>query len=156
MIGTLLQVSGFSTQFKEFLMWQIDPGMPLIISEARKLNTDNDSSNHLHVISRALLLLRGATGACERLIAQGMATRANLAFWWGPFGEVVGLWDSGNSPIYFYDLWSDIDQALSDVRNWQKSNAGASPSYNKWGADLSRTISILGSCERIVLWGLGI
>ena len=76
-----------------------------------------------------------------------------MKFWWKPFGEDRGLWKPKNEPDNLKDLWADIEMAVNEIQEWENNNK-TNASYSHWQRDCSLAISILGSCERIALWGL--
>jgi len=117
-----------------------------------------DASHHEEVISRAALLLRVATGACVRLLSAAGLGRAELQFWWKALGEERGLWEPGDEPADFTDLWADVAVALQHVQSWQDAclNSGTNGSYASWLALQAHGVTVLGGCERIMLWGLGL
>jgi hypothetical protein len=129
--------------------------LPLL--QLASLDSDiQDASHHLHVICRAALLLRVATGACAVLRKETMLTRTDLDFWWGDIGVRRGLWESSLQPSDCSDLWLDIDAAIRDEKEWRIANMGAAPSFFKWRSDRIAALSTFGQCERVGLWGLGL
>lgn len=145
--------------WKAFLIGSTDPDEPIFIREASQEDPWDHPNHHLQVISRATLMLRVATGACDQLIHKNLirsSSHSILKFWWKPLGEERGLWEHMNEPTDLTELWGDISAALDDVRAWEAKNTGSGVSYAKWRHDLSRQISVLGECERIALWGLGL
>lgn len=142
--------------WKGLLRWSQTTPLPLLIKEANKPSTRGGPIQPTSIIARATLLLRVATGLCQDLLRNAGFGRASLRFWWNPLGEDFGLWSPGNEPDPLMDLYSDIEDALRDAGHWAGANAGVPPSMEAWRREQSSTISTLGSCERIALWGLGL
>ena len=107
------------------------------------------------MISRAALLLRVATGACENLLS-GRADREDLRFWWSDLGLERGFWRSETEPDELTDLWTDVASALEDVATWESGVASGAPSQQAWKSGCAAPLCVLGECERIGLWGLGL
>ena len=142
-------------QWKNFLRWNADPDTPQLINEAGGDVNVTNPRHHLQVIARATLLLRLATGACAKLLNEAGVGRDELEFWWNPLGEDRGLWEPKNEPDDLTELWADVEVELENLAEWDKVNTGGS-SIARWLNDRSRTINVLGGCERIALWGLGL
>jgi hypothetical protein len=128
---------------------------PRLLTLAETKSRLDDPEHHLQVVSRAALLLRLATGACELLKREVALAREDLSFWWGSLGTRRGLWSPGNEPQNCVDLWGEVGVAIDDERTWLNANAATNPSYLKWKNDRAQGLAILGECERIGLWGLG-
>jgi hypothetical protein len=143
-------------EWRQFLTRAVDPINPIMITEASKSARYGDHGHHFQVVARACLLLRVATGACAKLLRECSLGRDEMEFWWKPLGEERGLWQSGNDPSDFMDLWSDIDDAIVKVLQWEIDNSSLVPSNLAWRNDLEHEIAIMGECERIVLWGMGL
>ncbi len=155
MVENISPTEGSNDYWIKFLTKEIDPLTPQPITEAANLTTRTDAKHHIQVIGRASLLMRLATGACLRLMQNANLTRDDLEFWWAKLGADVGLWDTLNPPIPFTDLWGDVEIALSQLNSWSSQ-----PTLNNSYFDLHRNnplaILVLGQCERIGLWGLGL
>jgi hypothetical protein len=152
----LLSPGGLSkADWKNFLARVVEPKTPALINEADGDVGISDPSHHIQVIARATLLLRLATGACARLLNAAGVGQSELEFWWKSLGEDRGLWEPENEPNDLTELWSDIEIELENMAEWNTANAGDA-SIARWLEDRSRTINVLGGCERIALWGLGL
>lgn len=137
----------------------------LISSEALKKYHPALKADHKPILCRALILLRIATACVADTLKRSAIDRSHLAFWWRDFGETRGLWAPGNQPADFNDLWLDIDEEVSTIESLT-SNAGSNGFPNYYHEILSHDRSrppeqriglpVLGSCERIALWGLGL
>jgi len=144
------------SEWLDFLTRRIDPNDPIVLEEARKTDRLDHPRHHLQVISRAFLLLRISTGACSILLKEAGVSKPDLRFWWSEFGENRGLWETSGEPAEFIDMWSDIDEAIDSLRTLRESVAVADRTSVRWYRDRSYPISVLGGCERIALWGLGL
>jgi len=156
MLHAMLPTTGDYTdaQWKEFVCFKQHPGENRIISYAETNHQISSSSQHLQMISRAILLLRLATGATrENFKGIAEVDREKLSFWWNPIGEERGMWDTGNAPNDFQDLWQDIQESLDQIDSWEA--AGGRSKKNLFN-DAAVGVKSLSSCERIGLWGLGL
>lgn len=141
----------------KFLKDESSRALPLLLKEARGSADIFDPHHHRQVLARAALLLRMATGACQnRLKTVTGFERSKLKFWWSPLGEDRGLWHTGDDPKGFSDLWIDVKEAINDVNLWKHGKSASDISYMKLWQEQSGPAGMLGSCERIGLWGLGL
>jgi len=116
----------------------------------------DDKDHSKQVLARALLLLRVATGACQRLVESLPGSpRDDLKFWWSILGEARGLWSGKAEPDHFADLWSDVDQAMKEIGGWSKLQKGKIFRSNVW-RDKATPLATLCSVERTALWGIGL
>lgn len=143
-------------QWERFLTRAIEPNDSPVVAAAGAAATLPHPAHHMQVLARAFLLLRVATGACAMLLRQTAIPSAMLHFWWSLLGADRGLWEAGNEPAAVTDLWADIEQALLQTDEWERVNGGRAPSMAAWLRDQRDAISILGRCEQIALWGLGL
>lgn len=155
MVNSLPSLTARSA-WESFLLRRTDPSTSEIINFSKGTAAFADTRHHLEVLSRAVLLLRLAQGACRQMATDTNITRDDLEFWWKPFGEERGLWEPGNPPNPFSDLWADIDDALRNLSQWNIDNPTTPQSFLKWRKDCLQDISTLGEFERVALWGLGI
>lgn len=152
-----IEPSGLSKEeWKKFLVRESEPDTPPLIIEAAGNAPMGDPHHHIQVMARATLLLRVATGACAKLLRETGLDRTHVEFWWKSFGEELGLWEIGNEPSELTDLWADIETALKETRDWVSGSTGIQLSFARWRKEQSHPISILGECERVALWGLGL
>ncbi len=148
--------SRFRGEVVDFLLRVTDSSDPVVLSEAFNNTKTTNPKHHIQVISRAALLLRVATGICDKLITEANYNRSDLSFWWEEFGIDRGLWDSASAPNNFIDLWDDVDEAVNDIQGGMGNQGAAYFSYASWWSERAKAISQLGRCERIILWGFGI
>ena len=156
MLHAMLPTAGdySDAQWKDFVCFKLQPEENKIISYAETNHRVPSSSQYLQMISRAILLLRLATGATRENFKRVAETdRETLSFWWKPIGEEKGIWDTGSVPNDFLDLWQDIQESLDRIDNWVV--AGGRSKKNLFN-DAAVQVKSLSSCERIALWGLGL
>jgi len=139
----------------QFFTRASEPKDPGLIYMAMGMGKQENPYNHMQVISRAAVLLRIATGACSRLLESAKFGKRELEFWWQGLGRDLGLWNDLTKPENMTDLWADIAIAIKQVNVWVQTNK-ATASYASWQNECASEISMLGSCERIGLWGLGL
>lgn len=156
MLGAVQPMGLPLEEWKRFLTRDIHAEDPVLIEEAGGTVTMKDPRHHLQVMARAALLLRVATGACELQLRSAEFGRDELEFWWKGFGEQRGLWDAGSEPDDLLDLWADVGDALQDMEEWEGAQTGPAASRHQWRRGCSEQLSVLGECERIVIWGLGL
>ncbi|MCV0377515.1 hypothetical protein [Microbacterium sp.] len=106
---------------------------------------------HLEVISRALLLLRLATGSTAELLRDAGIDRKSVEFWWLELLDARGIWDGGITPS-LDELWDDLADALDDVR----AAAAAKPPVSAvdWLTGNAASHARLVGLERIAVGGL--
>lgn len=143
-------------QLKQFLLRKIQPDDSILTTEARGNASIRDPKHHIQVISRSVLLLRVATGASAALLREAEIGQDDLEFWWKNIGEERGLWDPQLIPDEMVDLWADIEVSIGNLRDWETRTGANNTSYAHWRREHSNSISILGECERVALWGLGL
>jgi len=151
-----LRPPGVKKDWLDFLTRITQSETPRLLTLAATKSDLLTPEHHLQVVSRAALLLRLATGACEALRRDVLVDRQDLRFWWNSFGMRRGLWSAIDEPQNCSDLWSDIDLALQEERNWYAANSAANPSYSQWRTERASDFLVMGQCERISLWGLGL
>lgn len=126
-----------------------DPFEPLLLAGGRANPT---RSNHcLQVTSRALLLLRVATGAARRLVdTLPDGSRAKLDFWVESIGIEGGLWAPNLKPSSTDDLWDEIERSINEL----VAAAASIDSFNTLNNSFPFQVSALSSSKRIGLWGI--
>jgi hypothetical protein len=144
------------SEWRRFLTRNVQPDDPTLTIEASGTVTPRNPRHHIQVLARAALLLRMATGACGLLLREVGFGCSELEFWWKSIGEERGLWEPGNEPDQLPDLWADVEVALDGILQWEMSNSEADVSYARWRRERPYAICVLGECERIALWGLGL
>ena len=126
------------------------------IEAAKKQSTIDSPSFPVEVLARAALLLRIATGSCERHLDEAGIEWDMFRFWLDDIGVRRGFWGRGAYPAFPNELWADISEALESLEEeeqyigrWEDSPHFATPQL--FVSSLTR----LEECERIGLWGIG-
>lgn len=128
-----------------------------ILLDAKGEAGPKDPNHHREVIARAALLLRIATGSCHEFLYSLTTTdKEKLQFWCSRIGEDRSLWQAANEPDQFIDLWADIKEALEELEDWKADPANYPNSYCTLWKESSDVVGMLGTCERICLWGVGV
>tara|TARA_B100000965_G_scaffold263886_1_gene222790 strand:- start:6367 stop:7716 length:1350 start_codon:yes stop_codon:yes gene_type:complete len=140
-------------RLREFLLRQEIPEDPLLFNYSATL-PGNSYVDAFSVISRAVLLLRMATGAAHDLLLKVGIGSELLEFWWQKVGEARGLWEYGSPPSSLSDLWADIEMSLDDVSAIEETNPELLNSNNQISFGLQGRLNVLSSHERVSLWGL--
>ncbi len=141
------------SQWENFLSRTGDSSDDNILVDARKNPPTTDIEHSKHVLARATILLRLATGSTSELLAQAGVNISNeLNFWIdstysGRIGPVT------TSPYASSDLWLDIADAIDNIENWLSNNTNIThyELMKQYGSDAS----MLTSTERAAYWGLG-
>jgi hypothetical protein len=101
------------------------------------------------MICRAALLLRLATGMAEQnLVTAGIQPAVHFDAWWKGFGESHGLWSPETEPASSFELWGDIDVALTDATEAPTAHR------HRWISTLAGSAMRICETERAGLWGL--
>lgn len=149
-IGSL-QLSLPPETLEGFLTRAIDPDDLALLEAAENTADISHSENHLHMLARATLLLRLATGCAKDLLTQAAIDYADFEWWCDQLGSARALVVPGDLPNQPAELWADIEQALNDIDN--EITAGVAD-YATLHERCPRELGILGGCERIALVGL--
>ncbi len=157
LIGSVVDAQSLSPagskRWKDFLLRITAPSDPLIFANST-LQPKSTAADPMAVLSRAVLLLRLATGSAHDLLKQAGFDAAALTFWWQSIGVARGLWDASTPPSHLSDLWADIRDTLLEVEDTTNSDPSALSSINGLGYGLSGRLNMLCSHERVGLWGL--
>lgn len=110
----------------------------------------DDEKNHLQVISRAVLLLRVATGSSNLMLKDASISFNDLGFWWKKLIEDNGLC-SVDDEIEVLDLWQDIkDFGIDEIEGKIEDQE----SFYNLKKETSYPSILLGECDRALLWGI--
>lgn len=139
--------------WRDFLLRTTSPTNPAIFDYS-KCPLGASGGDHFSLISRAVLLLRVATGSAQDLLQEAGVNSETLSFWWQAIGEARGLWPSETPPEDLSDLWADVREALSDVEAFGSAAAASPQSINDLGSYIGGSLRALCSHERVGLWGL--
>lgn len=145
--------SATEIRLKKFLLRQSAPTDPLIFTYS-STPPGNPQTDAFAIMSRAVLLLRVATGSAHDLFQQAGISTATLSFWWQALGEARGLWTPGSTPTDLSDLWADIEDSLREVEDFADEVPQALESVSGIANCISGKLNILASHERVGLWGL--
>ena len=151
-----MSLNNFEKQWwNRFLTRRLSPDDPAIIRDAKQNRPMTDPHHHLHVIARATLLLRIASGVTAKFLSESRYNSAHFEFWWKRFGLDRGLWLPSDLQSDFRNLWPDVEEAINELQRWQPKQ-GQKRTYAYLRKENPGPISVLCSCERIALWGLGL
>jgi hypothetical protein len=78
------------------------------------IDSTNGELKPLHIISRALLMLRIASGCTRELLNSAGITNANIDFYLNNLGNNNGHW-KGATPNNFEVLWEDISDSIDFI-----------------------------------------
>lgn len=124
-----------------------------VLTQAASSVGPEDPQHSLQVASRALLLLRLASGAGQKLLKSLPANSTNhLSFWISEVGSDRALWKPNQQPAALTDLWSDAEVALNEIH----VNLNQVDSFNTLWRKFANSAEMLASWERVGLWGLGL
>lgn len=140
-------------RLKRFLLRQLAPNDPQIYLHSR-IKPRHQQADAFAVISRAVLLLRLATGSAQSLLSGVGFDTSVLGFWWERLGEARGLWAPGAPPSALSDLWADVDLALREVDDVEAAAPGSLATFHGIAAGIPSAVAMLTSHERVGLWGL--
>jgi hypothetical protein len=157
MLHGLAPVGWGADQCRAFLKFKDGEAPPEILRLASGTADVYDLEHSRQVIARAMLLLRVATGASAILLKSLPGfTPAELQFWWLRLGSERGLWADGSPPAIFTDMWADVRDGLVAVAEWLSAVPIHQRSHARFWRDRPTEGSVLGMCERVGLWGLGL
>lgn len=140
-------------RLKKFLLRQSAPDDPLIFRYSA-VRPGAPQTDAFAVMSRAVLLLRLATGSAHDLLHQAGFDAAALSFWWQKLGEARGLWKPGAPPAALADLWADIEDGLREANEIEADDAASFETMNGVAYGVFSRLNVLASHERVGLWGL--
>jgi hypothetical protein len=131
-------------QWKRFLTYEEAETLPQILKDANGTAGVRNPKHSRQVLARAMLLLRVATGASQKLLKSLPGVdRSELQFWWLRLGKDRGLWHDGDELTSFVDLWADVRDALDDVTQWLEHPPTSAVSYNKLWREKPSAAAIL-------------
>lgn len=149
-LGKLGQPGGKWLQ--DFLTKPTSSGDIFVFHHAQKQASTIDP---LPIICRALLLLRVASAATEKLLRDVSISVSEIEFWWSELGVRTGLWRPGEEPGDMTELWEDVFVFLDDTDIWlDKNTPGASLAEAKSSPALP--LMRLQEMHRAGLWGIGL
>jgi hypothetical protein len=137
----------------DFLLRHSAPDDPLIFQYS-VVRPGTPQTDAFAIMSRAVLLLRIATGSAHDLLYQAGFDAAALSFWWQKLGEARGLWKPGSPPAALADLWADIEAGLREVEAIEGDDPATFETINGVAYGVFGGLNVLASHERVGLWGL--
>ncbi len=140
-------------RLKMFLLRQSAADDPLIFRYSG-MRPGTPQSDAFAVMSRAVLLLRVATGSANGLLHQAGFDATKLSFWWQKLGEARGLWKPGTPPTALTDLWADIEDGLREAAEIESDDPASFETMNAIAYGAFGRVNVLASHERVGLWGL--
>jgi len=141
--------------WRKFLTRATEPEQLKIITAAGRASQIGSADHAIELVSRAILLLRIATGACSLHIAATHLSRSELNFWLESIGTDRGIWPQGQQPTEFIDLWEDINSALEEIPETNGESTPPGLERYDYLEKYSASISKLEEHERVAIWGLG-
>ena len=138
---------------ERFLRRQLSPNDPSIFTYSGT-KTGIPESDAFAVISRAVLLLRLATGSAHRQLESNGIDAEVLGFWWRKLGESRGIWQPGAPPSDLHDLWADVEDSLNAIADAKDGHTPLLTSFCTFASSLAIEINVLASHERVGIWGL--
>jgi len=144
---------GIAPQWKKFMNRKVDTSDLEVLSFSRML-PDDSANSAFAIISRAVLLLRAASGSTSHLFQAANHSIDSFKFWWEKFGASRGLWIGKRDASELLDLWSDIRDSLTEIDDFQNRYSKNDQTLFRLGEDLAKAVAALGSCERVALWSM--
>ena len=152
MLRNLGIVSPIGDNWHNFFM-DLNLGEPQLITLAGKRSKTGANSHVLEVISRAIMLLRLATGAAANLLFDAGIRREDVAFWVNLLGVERGLWTETDEPEELHEMWSDVED---EIDNWDGMRHAVGLDAHTLKKSHSGKLTILSEYEKVGLWGLGL
>jgi len=145
-----------AAQWRAFLTdEQFEPTSSILADAASKHGPEHENHSR-EVVARAFLLLRVASGAAQEHLERAAPNAASeLEFWWASPAVARSLWPGDEPPMSFIDLWTDVKEAMGSIRLWL-DNPDVVPSHFSLWRDQAAAAAVLGTPERVALWGLGL
>lgn len=107
------RLDGIASQSLLDFLLRADPPGAYVFHAAGESRRPTDKARP--ILARAMLLLRLAAASNAHLLSAAGVSKGDLAFWWEGHGMDSGLWNDSIDVDSFADLWSNVDQALSDA-----------------------------------------
>lgn len=123
---------------------------PPLVTYAEMESEPGEPTHHLEVLSRAILLLRLATGACRLMLLRAGITARSLEWWWRDIGGGRALWDQPPDADALMDQWQDIADAIGDLDLEGQADSSRIVALDEFAEPLSR----LAGMELVPLWSL--
>ena len=135
------------------LSWNNRRHQSKVLENASLSDPETHLNHSTQVLARATLLLRVATGCAANLLNEAdLVPIDELEFWWINRSVRRCLWLKSSPPVEeFSELWVDIEDAISDIRDWLEQHSPQVCRYELW---TKMHPSILTTTERVFLWGI--
>jgi len=140
--------------WSEFLTGRVMPDELKLIASASTNSQIGLVGHEVEIISRAILLLRVATGATARHFNAVGLGQDELAFWVNTMGKDRGIWPEGEQPSPIVDLWQDVADALDEIPESAEFYEIEEMDRFDYLSRYHGQIAILEQHERIAIWGL--
>jgi hypothetical protein len=138
--------------WRRFLRREDQPEDPSVLGLAEAVPRPARPDYHVSMISRALLLLRVASGATRLLLSDAGVGLQSLSFWWSAYGVELGLWEEPAPEVSrLTDGWADTEAILDDIETYL---ADGNVSYHSIISDLPQSFAALGRLEMVGVWSL--
>lgn len=139
-------------QLQAFLTRSSDPSDPTLLADAETKGNLEDPEDHLQVMARAALLLRGASGFARALLEEASLSYPEYEWWAAQLAACRALSEDDEKLEAPEDLWAEIGDAIVDLD--AKIDGGETATYMQLHETCARELTLLGGCERIALWSL--
>jgi hypothetical protein len=106
------------------------------------------------MISRAVLLLRIASGSTVELMRDAGITNESVQFWWQSLGQNRGIWDGQWEEGQLTDLWADVQTFIGDLEAFRQITPDEEQSFYRIADKLGGVLVGLSTCERVAIWSL--
>lgn len=136
---------------QEFLVRHTEANDLLLIRNALVSSATNHSQHHLHVLSRATLLLVISSLVTRSFISRATVGLVETDFWWNLLGTDRGLWANHEPPHDLRDYWEDIQVDLDDLQTWLDAGGDQRATLV---STCPRSLTRLGQLELVGLWGI--
>ena len=103
---------------RNFLLRGTEPDDLLVLRNASVDSWPTADDHHLHVLSRATLLLTIASLSARSVIRRVTISPEDTRSWWQLVGSDRGVWDSQQPPLNLHDYWEDVQVELDDLQAW--------------------------------------
>ena len=154
MVSEFVDNPELQKELEDFLTRRSDEIEPQLIREAGNREGQYDAKYHLQIISRAMLLLRVATGMVREVLNGSNISLESLKFWWCDAGKLQGFWDIPSQSIDGSQLWADLNVCLDDISDWITDNDN--DSRRSLTIDCASPLTQITGMARFALIGLGL
>lgn len=139
---------------RQYFLREARPADSAILREALNRASPDDPRYHLQILSRAVILLRFATGASRNLLRHANMGSHELMFWVERYGPDHALWDGATPPGNPFELWTNIKDCLDSTHEFEKKSHPKGFSLQGWCEAQPRDVNLFAACELIAIWGL--